>query len=63
MLVRQSKRLFTNVRNPRAVAWGPTLTGLSAVPVLPYLFDHPVERATDIAFKWLEGNLARVKEL
>ena len=32
--------------------------GLSAVPVLPYLFDHPVEKATDVAFDWIEKKLA-----
>jgi fission process protein 1 len=35
-------------------AWGPTLTGLAVVPILPYLFDHPVETATEAAFKWIE---------
>lgn len=31
------------------------MTGLAIVPVLPYLFDHPVEKATDVAFEWVEG--------
>lgn len=34
-------------------AWGPTLTGLSVVPALPYLYDHPVENATEWAFEWI----------
>lgn len=37
--------------------WGPTIVGLSLVPGLPFLFDHPVERATDVVFGWLENQL------
>jgi fission process protein 1 len=33
------------------------MTGLAVVPVLPYLFDHPVERATDSAFDWIRQKL------
>jgi len=55
--VRYSKPLFTNVRNPRLKLWGPTVTGLSLVPGLPFVFDHHVERATDIVFEWVEKQL------
>jgi len=55
--VRYSKPLFTNVRNPRLKLWGPTITGLSLVPGLPFVFDHPVERATDLVFEWVEKQL------
>ena len=55
--VRYSKPLFTNVRNPRLKMWGPTVTGLSLVPGLPFVFDHPVERATDLVFEWVEKQL------
>jgi len=55
--VRYSKPLFKNVQNPRLKMWGPTVTGLSLVPGLPFVFDHPVERATDIAFEWVEKQL------
>lgn len=27
------------------------------MPVLPYLFDQPVEHATDVAFEWVEKRL------
>lgn len=27
------------------------------MPILPFLFDHPVERATDAAFDWIEGKV------
>ena len=57
--VKQSKRLFVNTVNPRVKAWGPTVTGLAIVPILPYLYDKPVEHATDIAFEWIEKQLAR----
>jgi fission process protein 1 len=30
------------------------MTGLAVVPVLPYLFDKPVEHVTDRAFEWAE---------
>ncbi|KAH8105019.1 mitochondrial 18 KDa protein-domain-containing protein [Phellopilus nigrolimitatus] len=53
-IVKQSARAFKNTFNPRVRAWGPTLTGLAAVPILPFLFDTPVEKATDAAFEWLE---------
>jgi fission process protein 1 len=49
--VKQAKRAFQHASNPRVKSWGPTVTGLAIVPVLPYLFDHPVEKATDVAFE------------
>ncbi|KAJ3548098.1 hypothetical protein NM688_g5337 [Phlebia brevispora] len=55
--VKQAKKAFVNVSNPRLKTWGPTVTGLSIVPILPYLFDKPVEHATDAAFEWLEKRL------
>ena len=60
--VRQAKKAFTNVQNPRVKTWGPTITGLAIVPVLPYIFDKPVEHVTDIAFEWIEKQLARNSE-
>ena len=52
--VKQAKKAFVNTKNNRMKAWGPTVTGLAIVPVLPYLFDKPVEHATDLAFEWVE---------
>ena len=60
--VRQAKKAFANVQNPRVRTWAPTVTGLSIVPVLPYLFDKPVEHATDVAFEWIEKQLVRSSE-
>ena len=56
--VRQANKAFANVQNPRVRTWAPTLTGLSIVPVLPYIFDKPVEHVTDVAFEWIEKQLA-----
>jgi len=56
--VKQSKKTFDKVQNPRVKAWGPTVTGLAIVPVLPYLFDKPVEHVTDAAFEWIEKQIA-----
>ncbi|KIP07723.1 hypothetical protein PHLGIDRAFT_105335 [Phlebiopsis gigantea 11061_1 CR5-6] len=55
--VKQAKKAFVNVQNPKVKTWGPTATGLAIVPVLPYLFDKPVEHATDIVFEWIERKL------
>ena len=52
-IVAQSRKAFRSAINPRVKAWGPTATGLAVVPILPYLFDHPVEHATDKAFDWI----------
>lgn len=55
--VKQAKKLFVNATNPRVKTWGPTATGLAIVPVLPYLFDKPVEHATDTVFEWIEHKI------
>ncbi|KAI0347472.1 hypothetical protein BDW22DRAFT_1351917 [Trametopsis cervina] len=55
--VRQAKRAFTNAQNKTLRMWGPTATGLAIVPILPYLFDKPVEHVTDTAFEWIEHRL------
>ncbi|KAH9077393.1 mitochondrial 18 KDa protein-domain-containing protein [Lactarius deliciosus] len=52
--VKQAKKAFDKSTNPRLRAWGPTVTGLAIVPALPYIFDRPVEAATDRAFEWVE---------
>ncbi|KAF7776319.1 hypothetical protein Agabi119p4_4712 [Agaricus bisporus var. burnettii] len=56
-VVSQSKRFFVNATSPRVKAWGPTVTGLAVVPVLPYLFDHPVEHVTERTFDWVKEKL------
>ncbi|KAF8607642.1 hypothetical protein BDV93DRAFT_519667 [Ceratobasidium sp. AG-I] len=58
-VVRQSAKAFVGVKNIRVKAWGPTVTGLAVVPFLPYLFDHPVEHATDRVFDWIKEQVVR----
>ncbi|KAJ8523001.1 hypothetical protein ONZ45_g527 [Pleurotus djamor] len=60
--VRMSTGAFKNVKNPRIKAWGPTTTGLAIVPLLPYLFDHPVEVATEKTFEWVKEKLIELEE-
>ncbi|OSC98719.1 hypothetical protein PYCCODRAFT_1447299 [Trametes coccinea BRFM310] len=57
--VKQAKKAFVNVQNPRVKSWGPTVTGLAIIPILPYLYDKPVEHATDIVFEWIEKRIAK----
>ena len=60
--VKQAKKALANAQSPRVRTWGPTATGLAIVPILPYLFDKPVEHATDFAFDWIEKQVARSPE-
>ena len=57
--VKQVKKAFDKSPNLRLRAWGPTVTGLAIVPALPFIFDHPVEVATDRAFEWVEHQVAK----
>ncbi|KAJ7068011.1 mitochondrial 18 KDa protein-domain-containing protein [Mycena amicta] len=56
--VKQAKKAFDKSQNPKLRAWGPTVTGLAIVPVLPYLFDQPVEHVTERVFGWIKGKIA-----
>lgn len=49
-----AKGIFNNVKNARLKAWGPTFTGFLTIPLLPYLFDHPVEHLVDKVFEPIE---------
>ncbi|KAJ7688448.1 mitochondrial 18 KDa protein-domain-containing protein [Mycena rosella] len=60
--VKQAKKAFDKAKNPRLRAWGPTVTGLAIVPVLPFLFDHPVEHVTDRVFGWIKVKIAEQTE-
>ena len=55
--VAQSRKIFRSATNPKVKTWGPTMTGLAIVPILPYLFDHPVEHVTDRVFDWIRTKL------
>ncbi|KAJ7638587.1 mitochondrial 18 KDa protein-domain-containing protein [Roridomyces roridus] len=56
--VKQAKKAFDKVQTPRLRAWGPTVTGLAIVPILPYLYDHPVEHVTERVFDWIRVKIA-----
>jgi len=49
-IVRYSGRALKNAKNVRVRTWGPIGLGLAAVPALPFLFDKPVEHATEWVF-------------
>jgi fission process protein 1 len=49
-IVRYSGQWMKNVKNTRIRTWGPIGLGLAAVPALPYMFDKPVEQATEWVF-------------
>ncbi|WVR04478.1 hypothetical protein IAU60_001481 [Kwoniella sp. DSM 27419] len=52
--VKQAGRQFAKSTNPTMRRWGPTAVGIGIVPALPFLFDHPVEKATDFVFDKVE---------
>lgn len=49
-IVRYSGQYLKNVKNVRIRTWGPIGLGLAAVPALPFMFDKPVELATEYVF-------------
>ena len=49
-IVRYSGRALKNAKNVTIRTWGPIGLGLAAVPALPYMFDEPVEKATEWVF-------------
>jgi len=61
-VVAQSRKAFRNATSQKVRIWGPTVTGLSIVPILPYLFDHPVEKATDYTFDWIKKKIIEQKQ-
>ncbi|GMG28808.1 unnamed protein product [Ambrosiozyma monospora] len=48
--VRYSSVFFKRSSNQLLKSYGPVAVGLAVVPLLPYLFDEPVERAVDYIF-------------
>ncbi|KAG6849661.1 hypothetical protein H0H93_006503 [Arthromyces matolae] len=55
--VAQAKKAFKNTKNVRLRTWGPTTTGLALIPILPFLYDHPVEHVTERAFDWIREKI------
>ncbi|KAL4803968.1 mitochondrial 18 KDa protein-domain-containing protein [Aspergillus unguis] len=65
-VVRYSGRALKGAKSTFARTWVPIGLGLSVVPFLPYLFDHPVEEATEWAFRvglYIYGGEEAVKPL
>ncbi|KAH9842069.1 Mitochondrial 18 KDa protein (MTP18) [Teratosphaeria destructans] len=55
-VVRYSGRALKNARNATIRTWGPIGLGLAVVPALPYMFDKPIEEATEwVAHKVCEA--------
>ncbi|WVF70030.1 hypothetical protein IAT40_004816 [Kwoniella sp. CBS 6097] len=52
--VKQAGKRFATSANPTLRRWGATAVGIGIVPALPFLFDHPVEKATDLLFDKVE---------
>ncbi|KAL2760095.1 hypothetical protein ACRALDRAFT_2038804 [Sodiomyces alcalophilus JCM 7366] len=48
--VKYSGRAMKNMKNTKLRTWGPIGLGLAVVPVLPFLFDEPVENAVEWLF-------------
>ncbi|KAJ5675710.1 hypothetical protein N7462_008607 [Penicillium macrosclerotiorum] len=55
-VVKYSGRAVKNAKTALVRTWVPIGLGLSVVPFLPYLFDHPVEEAVD----WCFGTALRI---
>ncbi|CAO1639051.1 unnamed protein product [Sympodiomycopsis kandeliae] len=53
-IVHYSQPLFKKIQNHRIKALGPTILGLSIIPLLPVMFDEPVEHVIDGVFDWGE---------
>lgn len=49
-VVRYSGRMLKSAKNKTLRTWGPIGLGLSVVPILPTLFDKPVENAVEWLF-------------
>ncbi|KAF4126494.1 mitochondrial fission process protein 1 [Geosmithia morbida] len=49
-VVRYSGRLMKNMKNKTVRTWGPIGLGLAVVPLLPSMFDEPVENAVEWLF-------------
>ncbi|WFD18064.1 hypothetical protein MCAP1_000276 [Malassezia caprae] len=60
-IVRYSGPVFAKFRSVRVRALGPSILGLLTVPLLPLIFDHPVETAVENVFDSIEFHIAAWK--
>jgi fission process protein 1 len=51
-----------HVTNISISRWGPTVTGLAVLPLLPFMYDELVEHVVDRAFEPLEKKLLSEKD-
>lgn len=57
--VKKTAQAVKNSPNVNLKRWLPSAVGIGIVPFLPYLFDHPVEYATDVLFDKVEELMAK----
>ena len=50
-VVKYSGKALKDAKNVKVRTWAPIGLGLAIVPLLPYLFDKPVEHSVDYVFK------------
>lgn len=60
-VVKHSAHLFSKFKSPRMRIAGPTAAGLLTVPLLPFLFDHPVETVVERLFDAVEYRIAALR--
>lgn len=60
-IVKYSGPLFSKFRSVRVRALGPSFLGLLTIPILPLMFDHPVETAVENVFDSIEFHIAAWK--
>lgn len=58
-----AKNVFNQMKNTKIKTWGPTVTGLAILPLLPFMYDELVEHVVDRAFEPLEKKLLTEKEV
>ncbi|KAG2183341.1 hypothetical protein INT43_006346 [Umbelopsis isabellina] len=58
-----AKNVFNQMKNTKIKTWGPTVTGLAVLPLLPFMYDELVEHIVDRAFEPLEKKLLTEKEI
>lgn len=57
--VKQTAKAVRNSTNVTMRRWLPSAVGIGIVPFLPYMFDHPIEYATDVVFDKIEAAMAK----
>ncbi|ORX63133.1 hypothetical protein DM01DRAFT_1278165 [Hesseltinella vesiculosa] len=61
--VKYTSKAFKDVKNVKIRTWGPTMLGLAVIPVLPYLFDEPMEHVIDSLFEPIEKKVKAMEQI